>query len=199
VSLRYSTGDPGRKINLCCDWRLDEIVNQDPALLSTDAQIDLNNCDHEPIHIPSSIEPHGMLIAARNSDLTIVYVSENSTEMLGLPPDYLLGRGLKEILGAEAVASIDQSLGQEQHFPTNILTFDFPVRRGFRFDVFPHRSGTWHHYIQKHQVWHIAGSRLQGGHTIGRKHDLVVFLQGAGRKCYVEILIIDQQNARSPP
>jgi diguanylate cyclase (GGDEF)-like protein len=116
-------------------------VNQDPALLSPDVQIDLNNCDREPIHIPSSIQPHGLLIAARDSDLTIVYVSENSTEMLGVPPDYLLGRGLKEFLGAEAVASIEQSLGQEQYFPTNILTFDFPVRRGFRFDVFTHRSG----------------------------------------------------------
>lgn len=82
-----------------------------------------------------------MLIAARSSDLTIVYVSANSTEMLGVTPDYLLGRSFKEILGAEAVSSIERSLGRDQYFATNILTLDFPVRRDLRFDVFAHRSG----------------------------------------------------------
>ena len=31
-------------------------------------------CDREPIHVPGSIQPHGVLLAARPDDLTVVQV-----------------------------------------------------------------------------------------------------------------------------
>jgi diguanylate cyclase (GGDEF)-like protein len=109
-------------------------------MLSPDVPIDLNNCDLEPIHIPSTIQPHGLLIAARSSDLRIVYISENSTEMLGGAPALLLQRTLPEVLGKEAVASIETALGQDQYVPTNILTLSFRISGQARFDVTAHRT-----------------------------------------------------------
>jgi len=41
---------------------------------------DLSNCDLEPIHIPASIQPHGVLLVLREPDLTIVQTSENAGE-----------------------------------------------------------------------------------------------------------------------
>ena len=41
------------------------------------AQVDLTTCDREPIHIPGSIQPHGVLLVLTEPALTIAQVSEN--------------------------------------------------------------------------------------------------------------------------
>lgn len=109
-------------------------------LLGSTTPVDLSNCDLEPIHIPSLIQPHGMLLAARSSDLRIVYTSENSPAFLGVTPSFILERTLLELLGVEAVASIEEALGPEQYLPKNILTFTFPLCGSTRFDVTAHRT-----------------------------------------------------------
>jgi light-regulated signal transduction histidine kinase (bacteriophytochrome) len=38
---------------------------------------DLSNCDLVPIHIPASIQPHGVLVVLREPDLTITQIIEN--------------------------------------------------------------------------------------------------------------------------
>ena len=45
-------------------------------------QVDLTNCDREPIHIPGSIQPFGFMIATQ-SDFTICMASENVADYLG--------------------------------------------------------------------------------------------------------------------
>lgn len=63
--------------------------------------VDLTNCDREPIHIPGSIQPQGVLLAFVEPSLTIVSASANAEAMLGLdgPP---VGRPLADVLGADA-------------------------------------------------------------------------------------------------
>jgi light-regulated signal transduction histidine kinase (bacteriophytochrome) len=39
-------------------------------------QVDLTNCDREPIHVPSSVQPFGFLPALL-SDFTVCNASEN--------------------------------------------------------------------------------------------------------------------------
>ena len=39
---------------------------------------DPSNCDKEPIHIPGSIQPHGVLIVARREDMRVIYASANT-------------------------------------------------------------------------------------------------------------------------
>ena len=92
--------------------------------------VDLTNCDQEPIHIPSLIQPHGVLVAARLTDLQVVYVSENCSEMLGVSPTFLFGLTLPEIFGPGPVESMQKTRGGEQYFLHNIETFTFPICAG---------------------------------------------------------------------
>ena len=40
--------------------------------IPTDPGVDLTDCDREPIHIPGSIQPHGLLLIADADSLTVV-------------------------------------------------------------------------------------------------------------------------------
>jgi len=68
------------------------------------------SCDLEPIHIPSAIQPHGVLIAACASDLRIVFASKNARSVLGLTPARLFKGTLREALGEESVRRIEEAL-----------------------------------------------------------------------------------------
>jgi len=68
-------------------------------------------CSAEPIHIPGTIQPHGVLLAIEPSrDWTVVAASRNAAELLPafLPAGGIIGRSTGSILGsrfAEAVQS----------------------------------------------------------------------------------------------
>ncbi|MBA2936030.1 GAF domain-containing protein [Sphingomonas sp. CGMCC 1.13654] len=68
-------------------------------------QVDLTNCDREPIHIPGLIQPFGFLLAL-SSDWLIARASANTADFIGVAHDELLGRPVTDILGAEAVHAI---------------------------------------------------------------------------------------------
>ncbi|NBJ10349.1 ATP-binding protein [Microvirga arsenatis] len=66
--------------------------------------IDLTACEREPIHIPGSIQPHGVLLAIRLSDRTLAYASANIEAVFGLAPTAALGRSFAELMPALARA-----------------------------------------------------------------------------------------------
>ena len=63
---------------------LKDIVNRD--------LVNLTNCDHEPIHIPGSIQPHGCLFSVNTGTGTIEFVSENIFEFTGYQLTDLIGQ-----------------------------------------------------------------------------------------------------------
>lgn len=56
----------------------------------------ITNCESEPIHIPGSIQPHGVLLAL-DEDLIIRYCSNNTEDVFGQKPAALLRQGLSII------------------------------------------------------------------------------------------------------
>jgi diguanylate cyclase (GGDEF)-like protein len=114
-------------------------MNQLP--LAPGIPVDFPNCDLEPIHIPSLIQPHGMLLAARVADLRMVYTSENALLFLGLTPAFILGGTLVEVLGPEAAAAIGEAVGDQQNVPKSIRNLSFPVCPERRFEVTAHHNG----------------------------------------------------------
>jgi light-regulated signal transduction histidine kinase (bacteriophytochrome) len=68
-------------------------------------QVNLSNCDREPIHIPGSVQPFGFLLTLL-SDFTICMVSENAGEFLGMEFSSLLQRPIGAVLSEQAVAAI---------------------------------------------------------------------------------------------
>lgn len=64
-------------------------------------QVDLSNCDREPIHIPGSIQPHGCLIACDVQFEKILRASENTRAFLNLTnEETLIGQSLADVFDA---------------------------------------------------------------------------------------------------
>jgi Bacteriophytochrome (light-regulated signal transduction histidine kinase) len=55
--------------------------------------VDLNDCDREPIHIPGTIQPFGVLFAL-DEEMKVTQVSENVSDHLSLGVDEALDRPL---------------------------------------------------------------------------------------------------------
>ncbi|MBN3952045.1 MAG: GAF domain-containing protein [Nostoc sp. NMS7] len=79
----------------------------------TDQTIDLTNCDREPIHIPSLIQPHGVLLVLQYPTLEIVQVSSNTQKVVGRQPEELLGKSLSNLLDAKQIKLIQQCLAKD--------------------------------------------------------------------------------------
>jgi chemotaxis family two-component system sensor kinase Cph1 len=75
-------------------------------LVPVGTPIDLDNCAREPIHIPGSIQPRGVLAVVREADFEVRQVSANVAELLDRPVDDVLGRHLSALVGAEQAARI---------------------------------------------------------------------------------------------
>ncbi|MCV7284656.1 SpoIIE family protein phosphatase [Mycolicibacterium wolinskyi] len=69
--------------------------------------IDLDNCAREPIHIPGSIQPRGVLAVVRESDFEVRQVSANVDDLLARPVDAVLGRHLSALMGADQAARVE--------------------------------------------------------------------------------------------
>lgn len=63
--------------------------------------VNLQNCDQEPIHIPGTIQPHGVLLAIDKATQLIKFCSGNSTEHLRFTHEQLLDKSIAEIFSKE--------------------------------------------------------------------------------------------------
>ena len=72
-----------------------------------DQAITLTNCDREPIHTPGTIQPYGFMLCLDESTRRVAYVSENTTDLLGINPTDLLSAGLNCLLAPARVAEVE--------------------------------------------------------------------------------------------
>ena len=82
--------------------------------------VELMDCADEPIHIPGSIQPHGILVAL-DPQRRVEIVSQNAPELLGRPLDAILGVELEALIGAAGVAKVYRHLDQDLGRPRNPL------------------------------------------------------------------------------
>ncbi len=76
--------------------------------------VDLSNCDREPIHIPGTVQSHGALLVCAGPQQTIVHVSANAKQVLGLEPADILRQPLDVLIGDSAAATLLTSLETAQ-------------------------------------------------------------------------------------
>lgn len=89
-----------------------ELLNR--TLLAAEGEIlneplDLTNCEKEPIHIPGSIQPHGVLLAIASDTLTIIQSSTNTGELLGIEHTNIVGQSLKELIPEQELDNMIQT------------------------------------------------------------------------------------------
>jgi light-regulated signal transduction histidine kinase (bacteriophytochrome) len=135
--------------------------------------VNLTNCDREPIHIPSLIQPHGLLIILTEPDLRIAQVSANALEVLGIAIKDLLDRPLAEFTGEELIKSIQACLEHNFEYP-NPLRVEFDDlgdRLPLVFNGIVHRAPTNEIVLELEPCESSAGSDFfQFYHQI--KHNL---------------------------
>jgi light-regulated signal transduction histidine kinase (bacteriophytochrome) len=100
----------------------------------TEATLDLSDCDQEPIHIPGSIQPHGLVLVAEIATLVVVAGAGAIEERLARE---WMGRPLDELLGQDAGRQLAVSATEDAP-----LVLDRPVEtQSERFDAICHRAG----------------------------------------------------------
>lgn len=99
--------------------------------------VDLTNCDREPIHVPGSIQPHGVLLTIAEPTLTVVQASTNTLALFGLEHGAVLGAPLDRLLDAPSLALFRKALTCRPVCRTSAL----PLRvHGHLFDAILHHS-----------------------------------------------------------
>ena len=102
----------------------------------------IEQCENEPIRIPGSVQPHGILMTLRMSDLTILQISESVFDLAGIHHSELLHQPLSKLMPIEPVERATQRLGDR----TPRLLNPIPIRlsahgKTHEFDGILHRSG----------------------------------------------------------
>jgi serine phosphatase RsbU (regulator of sigma subunit) len=78
-------------------------------LVPVGTPIDLENCAREPIHIPGSIQPRGVLAVVREPGFAVHQVSANVADLLGRPVDAVVGQHLSALIGADQAALVERA------------------------------------------------------------------------------------------
>ena len=103
--------------------------------------VTLDTCAQEPIHIPGSIQPHGVLFACRGDRLIIGQVSANVADHLGLAPEAVLGRSLLELLDPATTGVLELAARQPER-ARELNPLRVCVAGGVALDAVMHRSAT---------------------------------------------------------
>jgi light-regulated signal transduction histidine kinase (bacteriophytochrome) len=110
----------------------------------TAANVDLSNCDRELIHMPGLIQPHGLMLVLRPTDLAILQASENTATLFGVPAPELTLRGLADLLGPEQATAVGEAIVRSgerlESGPLHLLQVRSPLG-GDSFDAMAHRAG----------------------------------------------------------
>lgn len=119
-----------------------------------------SDCATEPIQIPGSIQPHGILIALRASDFTILQMSKNVFELLGVEATELLHQPLSRLMEIDPVRNAVKRLGERVPRLLNPIPLEISVNgRRKTFDGILHRSGR---VINLELEPHVAGPEGRG-------------------------------------
>jgi two-component system, chemotaxis family, sensor kinase Cph1 len=93
-------------------------------------EADLTTCDREPIHIPGSIQPHGVLLVLDRPGLLIEQVAGDTRFLLGIDPERMLGLSLSMLLESESEAFVNAQLGASAAFVPPIMRLGVRSRSG---------------------------------------------------------------------
>ncbi|MCX7593472.1 MAG: GAF domain-containing protein [Fischerella sp.] len=149
---------------------------------------DLTNCDTEPIHIPGFVQPHGVLLAIKEPELTILQVSNNIYNFLGFHPEELLNQPLSKLLESEQIDFFNDCLTQEDIQIVNPVEFTIkPFQKTIIFDGIVHRSNGFvilelepaileknNNYFRFYHLVKLAIGKLQSAKTVNEISRIIV-------------------------
>ena len=84
-------------------------------------EIDLTNCDQEPIHISGHIQPHGVIFVVKEPQLKILQISNNTFQFFGLHPSSLINNDLSVLFDPIQLENLKSCLANENLKTVNPL------------------------------------------------------------------------------
>jgi len=101
------------------------------------ATLDLSSCDHEPIRIPGSIQPHGFLLCL-SYGLEVLQASDNLARMTGVEALQAIGKPLEAVVGAAVCELLTPYLHGESMASRPAYLGSAALSNGAYFDVLGH-------------------------------------------------------------
>src|SRR5689334_8845369 len=80
-------------------------------------------CAREPIHLPASIQPDGVLLAVEGEELIVRVVSQSVEAYFGRAPAAVLERPLAELAGHALAASL-RAIADSPRLDRQVVLFD---------------------------------------------------------------------------
>ena len=101
----------------------------------------LANCDQEPIHVPGTIQPHGILLVVDPAEFEVVQLAGDTEPLLGLQPSQVLGHGLLSIMDRSEMERLCAIDPQNSSLPRSRFPFEMEIaHRGRVLDATVHQS-----------------------------------------------------------
>ncbi|MCT7950642.1 GAF domain-containing protein [Ancylothrix sp. C2] len=117
-------------------------MNPPETISREQEEFDLTNCDREPIHLPGTIQPHGIMMVLEEPDLKILQVSNNTAKFLGIPSLDLLNEQLSFLLKDEEINQIKSYVEHENIETVNPIKINVSLdKTKTPFNGIIHRSG----------------------------------------------------------
>jgi len=108
-------------------------------MAETGLQVELTNCDREPIHLLGAVQPFGFLIALDSTQWTVTRASRNVAEWLAAGPAGLIGRSIDDVFTPESIHLIRGQLQTALFTSTVARAFSVALLTdGPRFDLAVH-------------------------------------------------------------
>lgn len=103
------------------------------------SQVDLSNCDREPIHLLGAVQSFGFLVAVDSASWTIRRVSRNAPQWMEIETAELIGKPLDQFFTSDAIHLIRGHLQTAVFTDTVARAFAVPLLPGTtRYDVAVH-------------------------------------------------------------
>jgi light-regulated signal transduction histidine kinase (bacteriophytochrome) len=93
-------------------------------------EVDLTTCDREAIHIPGSIQPHGVLLVTDRRTLGVEQAAGDTALLLGVEPRHAVQRSVPTLLDGEAEAFVRAQLGASARVVAPITRLGVRSRSG---------------------------------------------------------------------
>ena len=151
--------------------------------------VDLSNCNQEQIHIPGLVQPHGVLFALKEADLTILQVSGNTFDFLGFTPAELLNKNLSNLLESDQISLLRDSLDEDDTLIINPIELTINCHNEPKhFDGILHRSqevlileleptnigNKGNSFLKLYHLVKLAISKLQAASTLAEISQIIV-------------------------
>ena len=104
-------------------------------------KVDFSNCYGEAIHIPGTIQPHGVLVVLQEPEFKIIQVSNNTEQFFGIPAQSLINKNLSILFSQHQLKLLKYCLEKKNPEMLNPLRLSVKTRdTTLVFDGIIHRN-----------------------------------------------------------